>query len=202
MSNGVMEMSTADISALGNLAPAEPLDTSTYTDERPAFRLPPAGKYTLRAPESFPAEAFAATKSDQPMLLARVDPTIVGGEFDGFQLRFIKVSAKPYDNKNRKTGEVLGRISQAALYLKKFGITNVSENPQEIANAIASTAGKTYEAYLDWEASHWATRFTLKGMKQFPSNGDGTYQSWTTHPTEKDAEGNPLRVRANLVVRW
>lgn len=185
--------SNVDISALGNLQPSEPLDLADYADERPVFELPKAGEYTLRAPDSFPAESFGASRAG--FLTARIDPTIVGPTNEGFTVRYANVSAKPYTTKAGAT------LSQAGLYLKACGTQKVSGEPQEIANAIADTAGRTYRAYLDWEARHYATGFEVKGMTKFPSDGNGGHQSWVLHPTEKDAEGNPLKLRANLVIR-
>lgn len=185
-----MSMATADISALGNLEPVQELDLETYADTS-GFRLPRAGEYTLRAPETIGAEAFS--KSQAGYLTARVDPTIVGPTNEGFEIRFVRISAKPYENKG-------SMISQAALYLRACGVKRTPGTNQEIADAIASTAGKTYPAYLDWEVRYQGVTLK-KGMKNFPSDGKGGYQSWIEHPSETNPEtGEPLRLRANLVV--
>lgn len=181
----------ADISALGELRPVEPLNLSGYADnKRGTFVLPPRGEYLLQAPESF---VFARTQKGS--LSADVSSKIVEGPFEGFKLRFQKVSASQWKDKDGATK------SQVGDYLRAFGFTDRLTDEQVIADAIERTANLTYTAYLDWEANHFATKFAVKGMKNFPKNDDGTHQSWVEHPTEKDEDGNPLRIRAGLVVR-
>lgn len=180
-----------DISSLGNLQPAEPLDLNLYKSAS-GFQLPKAGEYTLRAPD-FTEASFSPTKAGQ--LQAQLDPTIVGPSNEGFQLRRQKFSAKVFERSGSK-------VSYLGDYLKACGMTGeVPSDPQELANAIASTSGRTYQAYCDWEANHYPSGFSVKGMKNFPSDGNGGHQSWTVHPTEKDADGQPLRLRANLTIK-
>lgn len=187
-----MSMATIDISALGTLQPSEPLDLDNYVDAQP-FQLPVAGTYLLQAPE-FTIANFSPTAGGQ--LKADVSPTVVGPTNAGFKLRRQSVSAKNFERNGQQ-------VSMAGLYLKKCGWTGpVPSDPNELADAIASTAGKTYEARLDWEADHRATGFKVRGMKNFPSDGRGGYQSWIEHPTEKGADGEPLRLRANVNIRW
>lgn len=183
-----------NLSSLGNLATAETINLDDYKDQEvKTFQLPKAGRYTLRAPERFSESDFAATK--EGYLKARVDPTIVGPTNEGFQIRYVSVSAKTFDRGG-------ARVSQVGDYLRACGVAGqLPSDPQGIADAIAGTAGLTYEADLDWEANHFASGFKVKGMRNFPMNADGSYQMWVQHPTEKDADGAPLRVRANIVVR-
>lgn len=183
----------ADISSLGTLNSTTALDLDTYKPAAAGFQLPRAGRYTARAPESFSDADFSKTKKD--FLLATVNPTIVGPTNEGFQIRYCRISAKTYDRK----GET---VSQLGDYLKACGMTGeVPSMPQAQADAVERTAGATYEVDIDWEARHWQSGFEVKGMSNFPSDGNGGKQQWVTHPTEKDAEGNPLRLRANLVVK-
>ena len=182
-----------DISALGNLEPARPLDLSLYPDARVGQELPKAGRYTFRAPESFPATAFSKTQAGN--LSARVDPTIAGPTNEGYNVRFVNISAKVFQRDGKD-------VSQMGYYLRAFGITDeLTGDPQQAADLIASTANQTYEALGDWEARHRATGYEVKGMRNFPSDGNGGHKSWVTHPTEKDADGNPLRLRANFVIK-
>jgi hypothetical protein len=37
-------------------------------------------------------------------------------------------------------------------------------------------------------------------MERFPKLADGSYQSWVEDPTLKDENGNPVKVRANIIV--
>lgn len=184
-------MSRVDISALGNLQPAEELDMEMYKSAS-GFQLPKAGEYVLRAPD-FTAESFTATKAGN--LQADISPTIVGPSSEGFQLKRQKFSAKTFERDGQ-------RASYIGDYLKACGLTGtVPAEPQELADAIASTTGRAYRAYLDWEANHYSSGFSVKGMNNFPSDGNGGRQSWVTHPTEKDADGSPLRLRANLTIK-
>ena len=187
---------SVDISALGDLASAKPLDLSIYPDAKSGGRpLPRAGRYTVRAPESFPSTAFGKTKSGGN-LSARVDPTIVGPTDADTLIRFTNLSAKVYQRDGKD-------VSQMGDYLRAFGITEeLTGDPQQAANLIASTANLTYEIVGDWEARHQASGFQIKGMRNFPADGNGGFQSWVNHPTEKNQEtGEPLRLRANFVVK-
>ena len=181
----------ADLSHLGGLNPVEALDLANYADNKEStFRLPAKGRYTLRAPESFPPAAFGRTKGGA--LSIQIDPTIVGPTSDGFTVRFTKVSAKPF----KRDGVT---VSQVGDYLRACGFKGTLADEQEIADAVESTAGAIYEANLDWRA-YYKDGFSLQGMQRFPRLADGSYQSWVEHPTEKDENGNPVRVRANLII--
>ena len=187
----------ADISALGNLNPvSQPLDDERYADAKP-FQLPIKGRYTLRARESFPQEAFGSTKNGD--LSATIDPVIVGPKHEGFQLRFTRVSAKPYgSDENGKP-----KVSQMGLYLRACGIKETISSPQQMANTVEATAGRIFEAELDWRAYNKATGKSLKGMKNFPSDGNGGYQSYFIDPDDTDDQGQPKRVLANVeIVRF
>jgi len=185
---------SVDISALGQLAPSEAMDLDRYKSASGgAFQMPKAGEYVLRAPDQFTAENFTATRAGN--LQAQIDPTITGPTNEGFQLRRQKFSAKTFD----RDGQTVSYLGD---YLKACGVTGeVPSDPADLANAIANTAGRTYRAYCDWEANHYQTGFSVKGMRNFPKDANGEYQSWVMHPTEKDADGSPLRLRCNLVIK-
>lgn len=185
-------MSTVSIAELGNLAPIDTMDLDMYTETtKSPFRLPPAGRYTLQAPETIPSEAFSV--SGAGALVARVDSRIVGPTSEGFEIRYQRVSAAPFKNEPG--------TSWMLRYLKACGTTGKITNAQELADAVAATAGRSYDAELDWVAEHRATNFKVSGMRNFPSDGNGGFQSWIAHPTEKGEDGQPLRVRANLTVK-
>lgn len=183
----------ADISGLSGLQPVEQINLDIYKDASSGFQMPTAGIYNLRAPESFPATSFRATQKGA--LSAQVDPTIVDGPFEGTVVRFARVSASTFERGGTK-------VSFMGDYLKANGLRGeVPGDPQVLANLVEATAGRTYQGELDWEARHNASGFSVKGMRNFPKGADGAYQPWVNHPTEKDAEGEPLRLRANLVIR-
>lgn len=183
----------ADLSALGNLNPVEPIDMSAYAEVKAStFRLPVAGIYTLQAPESFPQAAYGRTKKGA--LSIAVDPTVIGPSNEGFTVRFTKVSATVFKRDGRN-------VSQVGDYLKACGVTGAFSSEQELADAVEQTAGKVYQAKLDWKVYNTNTGFSLKGMHRFPKLEDGSYQSWVEDPSEKDAEtGKPKRLRANIEV--
>lgn len=181
----------ADLSHLGGLNAVEALDFANYADNKEStFRLPAKGRYTLRAPDSFPAAAFGVTKAGA--LSVQVDPTIVGPAHEGFNIRFTKVSAKPFPRDGKW-------VSQAGDYLRAFGYSGTLSDAQQIADAIETTAGQTFEAKLDWRV-YSKSGFTLQGMEKFPKLADGTYQSWVEDPIEKDENGAPKKLRANIIV--
>lgn len=189
-----------DISALGQLEAVQPIDLSVIPEvPKKGGTFPRAGKYTVRAPETITAENFRATKAGN--LSARVDPTIVGPTNEGYEVRFTDVSAKTYTDPRTNL-----ETSQVAQYLQAFGVKEeLDGSPQQAANLIASTSGKTAEVILDWVAEHRASGFKLRGMRNFPQGEDGQPQPFIEHPDENvvDAEGKRLRLRANLYVsRW
>lgn len=187
----------ADIANLGQLNQSEPLDMDLYQDvkERTGFQLPKKGRYTVRAPENFPSEAFGKTQAG--FLSAQVDPTIMGPSNEGYRIRFTKCSGKTF-----KRGGVT--VSQIGDYLRACGRrVNVSGDPQELADAVENTANLTLECDGDWRAYEKGTGWVLEGMENFPSDGQGGFISSVDSPTQKDENGKPAKVRANFVVtRW
>jgi hypothetical protein len=83
-------------------------------------------------------------------------------------------------------------------YLIANGVRTALPNEQAVADAVEATAGRVYDVDLDWEANDYQSGFKVKGMRNFPQNPDGTYQSWVNHPTAKDEKGDPVKVRAYL----
>ena len=185
---------SVNISALGNLVASDPVDLDI---KEARFQFPRKGRYLVRARENF-SEAFGTTKAGN--LKAEVNPTIVGPTNEGFELRFISISAKPYPTGKDKKGPA---TSQFAQYLKAFpGHTGMlSGDPQELADAVAATAGQTYYVDLDWKAYNSATGFEVRGMEKFPLDENGEPQAWIEDPNETGEDGKPKRLRANLEVR-
>lgn len=186
----------ADLSHLGGLNPVEQLDIDgTYPETKEStFQLPPKGRYTLRAPDVFPQAAFGTTKAGA--LSVQIDPTIVGPQNEGFTVRFTKVSGKVFQRDGKPA-------SQIGDYLTALGFKGVLRDVDDIASAVESTAGQTYEANLDWRGYNKRTGWSIEGMERFPKLADGTHQSWIVDPTEVgkvDENGRPLRVLANLQI--
>ena len=184
-----------DISALVNLKSTEPLDLDMYSDAQSTPPLPKAGEYTLRAPESFPSTAFSTTRSG--FLSAQIDPVIIGPTGEGYTVRYARISAKPF-----KRGKIT--VSQFGDYFRAVGRRGwVSNNPQELADAVEQTANLTYKAELDWRAYDKTTGLSIEGMRNFPSNGNGEYLQSFPHPTRAvdPLTGDPIVMRANLFIK-
>lgn len=193
-----------NISHLGDIKPSEPVDLSTYTGQRASgtFRpIPPPGRYTVRAPE-FTDNSFSLSKAGA--LLTDVAPTIVGGDFNDYQIRFATVSAKTFQRTEKVNGEeVKVTASGVADYLKALGRTEtVPETAADVANLIATTAGQTYDIETDWKV--WdgvtSTEFTLsKNPERFDQRDeDGNVLPFIV---AKDADGNDKRLRAKVVIK-
>jgi hypothetical protein len=184
----------ADISALGEMKPVEPLDLENYADNKEFSALPKAGRYTVQAPSEFPQAAFGRTQAGS--LSIQVDPTILGPTNEGYTLRFTKVSAKTF----KRSGVT---VSQVGDYLRATGFRGKLPTEQDQADAVEQTANSTYQVDVDWRAYNKSTKFSLEGMERFPSDGNGGHLPWCEDPNEKDEQGNPVRLRANLnVVRF
>jgi len=200
----------ADISALGQLQPVEPLDMDCYPESKGFKPLAPAGTYLLQAPDAFPPFSDGAVnqfgRTQAGALSARIDPKIAEGEFTGTELKFTKVSAKQY----KKDGKV---ASQMGNYLHACGISGKLNDEQAMADAIEQTANLTFRANLDWRAYNSKTKFSVDGMERFPSDGNGGHIPYYDDPTEKqvDDQGNPIldakgqpkpvRLRAQLQIK-
>ncbi len=186
----------ANISSLGELNPIEPLDLAdgVYKDAMEAPPLPKAGRYTVVAPDTFPQEWFDKTRKGD--LYIQIDPKIVGPTNEGYTIRFTKVSAKVY----KRSGV---NVSQLGDYLRATGRkSQVTADPQSLADAVEQTANQVYQIEGDWSAYHSGTKWRLDGMNNFPSDGNGGHTPWVPHPTEKDPiSGEPVMVRANFVVQ-
>ena len=185
------------ISELGSLREAEPVDMSELAPKGPAF--PRKGRYTLRVPESLdPAFTFGSTQAGY--LSATIDPTIVGPTNSGYTVRFVKLSAKTY---NEKVGENGTRVtSQIANFLASTGDKQtLSGDPEQAVAAVLETAGKEFTAQLDWRAYNKRTGEAVEGMENFPSDGQGGHLPWIVDEGDLDEKGRAKRIRANIIVK-
>lgn len=186
----------------------EQLTSTDYpVNKEKTFQLLPAGVYTLRAPENFPSEAF--TRSQNGSLQVAIDPIVAEGPSEGTVIKYTRISAKSFDRGGKKA-------SQVGDYLVACGWQGSLSDEQSIADAVESTAGRAYQAKLDWRAYNKRTGYKLSGMSKFPKLADGTFQSYFIDPAEVDVEaskvagklvgrkdpdtGKELRVYANLEI--
>lgn len=195
----------ADISHLGTLQPLEPIDLDLYPAAQQGT-FPKKGRYTLRAPERIGDEAFSASQSNY--LKAQIDPVIVGPSHNGYVVRYVSLSAKPYKRTIGRRGtpnEKVITVSQLGDYLRACGIKGVlPTDPAALADLVERTAGATFLADLDWRARNKNTGREVRGMENFPSDGNGGHLPWFTDPDDLDPETKePRRVRAFLeIVRF
>ncbi len=187
---------TFSISELGNLQASEPVDLTEQAPKGPA--LPSKGRYTLRVPELDPAFTFSSTQAG--FLSASLDPTIVGPTNDGYQVRYVKLSAKTY---RETVGEDGSRTtSQIANFLAACGDKRtLSGEPEQAVEAVLEQSGKEFTAQLDWRAYNKRTGEATEGMENFPSDGQGGYLPWIVDEADLDEKGRPKRIRANIYVR-
>lgn len=193
----------ADINQLGQLQDGV-LDLDTYADigggqeRKPRFQFPKAGRYTLRAPDSFPDEAFGRTQKDT--LSVQIDPTIVGPTNEGLTVRFQRISGTTYERK----GSLVSKIGD---YLRACGLRGRLSSEEEVKDAIRSTANMIYEAQLDWRLyakghGEGGSTLEIRGMDNFPKDANGEPQNFVFSKTKTDENGNPVRLRANLDIVW
>lgn len=185
----------ADISALGGLRPVEELDLSNYKDNQAPTALPPAGVYTLQAPDSFPPTSFGRSQSDA--ITVQIDPKIVGPSSEGYTIRFTKVSAKVF----RRGGVP---VSQLGDYLRAFGMKATLKTEEDQINAAEATANRVYQAEVDWKAYNKNNKREILGMDKFPSDGNGGHSPYFLDDTDlvegPDGTKEPRRLRANLTI--
>ena len=216
-------MSSADISALGQMTPSQPLNLSDYpssalpqssTESKPKFSVAPAGEYVMRAPEQF---IFSKAQSSGN-LMARIDSTVVGPTNEGAQVKFARVSTTIFP---REVNGVTQEASLAADFVRAVQVANgetptefpgvgADGNAQAQADAIAACAGKSYRARLNWEAEDrkYGTGTKVRGMTKFPLAKDaegnaipGTYQPYIELAGKLDDKGRPARIWANLYIQ-
>jgi hypothetical protein len=197
----------ADISNL-SIAPTEPLDLDIYKSIGERKPFPGKGRYTLRAPEVFPSEAFASNKAGTA-LTVQIDPTIVGPTGEGKILRYTRISAKTF----QRGGTI---VSQLGDYLKACGQSGkVSGDPTDQANAAEATAGQVYEANLNWRlwkkgegrtidgdgnVTPTGDPLVIEGMENFPSDGNGGHVPYVESLTQVNEYGEPKRLWAELTI--
>lgn len=114
-----------------------------YEEGGKAFvALPPEGKYFGVAP-LITDENFGVTKAGY--LSVSLDPITItnpGQAGDGYKIRFTKLSAKKFSNRNG---------SQIMDYLRACGLDVKPNSTEELKNYIKMTSGKTFQFALIWE---------------------------------------------------
>lgn len=186
-----------DISSLNNLNPSEPVDLSAVAPKGPRF--PRKGVYTLQLPETITLEDnFSETQSGN--LAVEIDPVIVGPSSEGFQVRYVKASAKTYPTTDFKTKQKY-TTSQMAELAASAGIHSFPGDPREQVEIICSLAGAQVRAQLDWRAKNKRTGEVIEGEENFPKNALGEPQPWIEDAEDQDPDGKNIRYRARIYVK-
>jgi len=147
-------------------------DDATYVDASEYPAPIPEGVYTFvqGKPE------FKATGAG--FLQATMEQTVAGGEHDGARVGFDRISNKPFE----RSGV---RVNMMKDHLRALGDRATYRTHAEYAQAIEAAEGKSFKAQVTWEggcnhdgtehACDWSDQnvFRVKGMRNFPSNGNG-----------------------------
>jgi len=173
---------------------SEPIDLDKYEAPSAGRPFPRKGRYVVRAAD-ITSESFG--QSQAGYLTVQIDPTIVGPTDEGYQIRYVKQSAKTFTRGKSNTP-----VSQMGDFLLACGHKGaVPSDPAELANLVSTMSGTVFQADVDWRAYNKNNGFSLEGMEKFPKDVDGEYLPWVEDPSDIDAEtGNPRRLRANLNV--
>lgn len=214
MSDFIDDISALDDDALGEID--MPTDNEPYEDVKASSsKTPPAGRYNLTLPTEITVGAWPAKDGRPGSIELKMDPVVVsnpGGPGDGLEMRFITVSTRRIGGAN---------ASSATDLLQRAGITTLPRTPSEWQDVAQQLAGQTIEnVYCDWECrvpkgiddpntvrdflkekkfkvtDKKARKIVLRGMKSFPSDGNGGYVSKITF--DDGPGGQPLTLYANL----
>lgn len=152
-------------------------DWNTYETGGKSFELPPDDTYILKSPV-ITDDAFA--KGDAGQLKATISPlAIVGGQFNGAEIRFFTASNKRYRNRN---------ASGLGDYLLA---TNSSARPTSEESwkaAVKATSNRTFSARLRWEGYNKQTKAEFVGMEAFPLLDNGKRQPFIDFNAETNEQ--------------
>lgn len=166
---------SADV-AQTQLAAFDIIDFDHYSDMGTSYAPPPEGVYTGKAP-IITDEAFGVTA--EGYLKVTVDPIeiVTPGPGQGYKVRFTRLSAKKYKNREG---------SQVADYLRACGIAARPKNNDELKAALKMTSGRTMNFSLIWEAFNKETKETTSGWENFPPDPANPAQRLTYVPDQFD----------------
>jgi|TARA_Y100001951_G_scaffold79972_1_gene67895 hypothetical protein len=213
MSNFIDDISTLD----GELGDIDmPTEDEPYDVPRIATnRTPPAGRYNLQLPTEVKVGAWPASEGRPGSIELTFDPVVVsnpGGPGDGMEIRFVSVSTRRIGGAN---------ASSATDLLQRLGYSPLPRNAAEWQDAARAVAGQLAEGvYCDWECrapkdtdpdsirnflketaklkvtDKKARKILIRGMKNFPSDGQGGHISRMQF--EEGPNGQSLTLYANL----
>jgi len=134
-------------------------DFGPYEDAQLRKPTPPAGKYYLRLPDQF---GYKKNKAGTGLVISMDPLTVVGGEHDGYQIKFHSVNTTKFKNS-------VGYASSAGDVLRNFGIDPSGfKTVNDWAEAFSQLAGQTTPSpvYCDWRAYDKENDKEYRGMKR------------------------------------
>lgn len=123
-----------------------------------------------------------------------LDPikVVKSGSADGLELRFTRVSLKPFKNGN----------NAAALLLKAAGVAGKPQKTSEYDSAVKAVRGKVVPFTLDWRAYNKDTGEQIRGYDNFPNDDTRPGQKKVVlkeGDTYTDEDGNTQTVKSEVL---
>lgn len=166
------------------------IDHDNYVD--PSEFGPPIapGIYALTAG----APDFVLSAEGWPQ--ATFTHTVAGGDEDGKEIRFDRISTKPFERSGVQ-------VSFAQDFLRACGDTSRPSTKKEYAEALAAQEGRPFKASVDWEGYCKLCETAIKGQREFPQDENDVHQSRIPCPSGcTDPEnGEPATVYANARIQ-
>lgn len=161
-------MHMADVAQVSLIEP-EQIDFDKYQDGGGGNYTPPAeGKYVGKAPVIKDdgtlnlSDTNDFTVTQEGYLSVRLDPIeLLDSSAKGYKVRFTKLSAKKY--KNREGSQMLD-------FLRSCGIAARPKSNAELRAALKMASGRTFTFGLQWEAYNKDTKERTRGWDNFPPN--------------------------------
>ena len=146
-----------------SLKAPDPAQWDEYDKPRP---MVPAGRMSLQAPDKFTIEGDDDGVLKVLLGTVKIVEAPVGWKD---QIGFERLNSRP-----RATGRMKG-TSRLTDYLRACGVGPVrSTDPEDWIQAIESTSGSFFEAFVDWRAWDSETSEEVAGSyADFPDDGEG-----------------------------
>ena len=115
------------------------------------------------------------TSPDQGYLNILLDPIkiVKSGSFDGQEIRFTRVSTRPFMRRNNDTGELeplKGNPNALGKFLRGAGLSAKPQTNAEYMAAAKMVSGKEVAFTIDWEAYNKDTGERIRGYASFPDD--------------------------------
>lgn len=171
-------------------------EESSKGGEKKGFPKP--ASYTFRTTAEPKVTFYPADKAaGKPALIeVQIDPIVVGGEFDGFEIRYHRENNRKY-----KGGARAGKASGLADYFRAVGLKTKPETPEQVEAAAAALANRPFDADMDWNGYCKTCKTKRQSYSDFPPDGKGGrlhYDKCSCEDPKKPGEKKTLWARARL----